>query len=46
MSCSEVGYIPLEFDAGDALQFDWSHEKAILGELNDLCGALPPVLQP
>ena len=20
------GYIPLEFDAGDALQFDWSHE--------------------
>jgi transposase len=27
----EVGYIPLEFDAGDALQFDWSHEKAVLG---------------
>ena len=25
------GYIPLEFDAGDALQFDWSHEVVVLG---------------
>jgi len=25
------GYIPLEFDAGDALQFDWSHEVVTLG---------------
>lgn len=24
-------YIPLRFDPGDAYQFDWSHEKAILG---------------
>ena len=24
-------YIPLCFDLGDAYQFDWSHEKAILG---------------
>ena len=31
--CSGVGhgYIPLEFDAGDALQFDWSHEVVVLG---------------
>ncbi len=27
------GYIPLEFDAGDALQFDWSHEVVVLGGL-------------
>ncbi|MEM1346389.1 MAG: IS21 family transposase [Pseudomonadota bacterium] len=25
------GYVPLEFDAGDALQFDWSHERVCLG---------------
>lgn len=25
------GYIPLEFDAGDALQFDWRHEVVVLG---------------
>ena len=25
------GYVPLEFDAGDALQFDWSHEVVVLG---------------
>ena len=25
------GYIPLEFDAGDALQFDWSHDVVVLG---------------
>ncbi len=24
------GYIPLEYDAGDALQFDWSHEVVTL----------------
>ena len=24
-------YIPLEFDAGDALQFDWSHDVVVLG---------------
>ena len=28
---SAKGYIPLEFDAGDALQFDWSHEIVNLG---------------
>ncbi len=27
------GYIPLEFDAGDALQFDWSHEVVVLGSV-------------
>lgn len=31
-SCSVSGYIPLEYDAGDALQFDWSHE------IVSLCG--------
>ncbi|WP_310619323.1 IS21 family transposase [Flexibacterium corallicola] len=25
------GYVPLEFDAGDAVQFDWSHEVVCLG---------------
>ena len=32
-SCASIGqgYIPLEFDAGDALQFDWSHEVVVLG---------------
>lgn len=25
------GYVPLDFDAGDALQFDWSHEVVSLG---------------
>lgn len=28
---SAKGYIPLEFDVGDALQFDWSHEIVFLG---------------
>lgn len=27
----EQCYIPLRFDPGEAYQFDWSHEKAILG---------------
>lgn len=27
----EQCYIPLHFDPGDAYQFDWSHEKAIIG---------------
>ena len=27
----EQSYIPLSFDPGDAYQFDWSHEQAILG---------------
>jgi len=27
----EQCYIPLRFDPGDAYQFDWSHEKAIIG---------------
>ena len=32
-SCASIGqgYIPLEFNAGDALQFDWSHEVVVLG---------------
>lgn len=30
-SSSVKGYVPLEFDAGDALQFDWSHEIVSLG---------------
>ena len=34
--CGEAarGYIPLEFDAGDALQFDWSHEIVVLGGID------------
>ena len=34
-SCAGIvrGYIPLKFDAGDALQFDWSHEVVVLGGL-------------
>ena len=28
---AETGYIPLEFDPGDALQFDWSQEVVVLG---------------
>lgn len=31
VSAPSRGYIPLEFDAGDALQFDWSHEVVTLG---------------
>ncbi len=27
----QQSYIPLSFDPGDAYQFDWSHEQAILG---------------
>ena len=30
-SKSVRGYIPLAYDAGDALQFDWSHEVVTLG---------------
>lgn len=31
---AEKGYIPLEFDPGDALQFDWSHEIVALGGID------------
>lgn len=37
----EQCYIPLRFDPGDAYQFDWSHEKAILGGVPQTIKPLP-----